>query len=186
MSRRSDFWLWKLPLGFWLWLPLVGFVAFLVLVATRVTTPSEQIVRSQLVGEPMPMLALPPMVAGKPGVTTGNAGAGPRLVNIFASWCIPCAAETPQLLALSRQGVRVEGIAVRDTPQDIAQFLHANGDPYAAIGDDRSSRAQLALGSSGVPESFVVDSQGKIVLQHIGDIRAEDVAGVVAAVRGAR
>ena len=80
----------------------------------------------------------------------------------------------------------IEGIAIRDTTPALTAFLRQNGDPYASIGDDRQSAVQLALGSSGVPESFVVDGQGRIVLQHVGDIRASDVAAIAAAVKAAR
>ena len=76
---------------------------------------------------------------------------------------------------LKSQGVTIDGIAVRDTPEDIADFLARNGDPYERIGSDAQSRVQIALGSSGVPESFIVDGQGIIRYQHIGPIEASDV-----------
>lgn len=79
----------------------------------------------------------------------------------------------------------IDGLAIRDKPADVADFLARYGDPYASIGDDRNSRVQLSLGSSGVPESPVVDGQGRIILQHVGDIRADDVPAIIAAVRGA-
>ena len=89
-------------------------------------------------------------------------------------------------MRLKRMGVPIEGIAIRDTAGDLSGFLRRNGDPYQAIGDDKRSAVQLALGSSGVPESFVVDGTGHIVLQHVGDIRADDVDAIVAAVRSAK
>ena len=70
-------------------------------------------------------------------------------------------------------------IASRDTPEDIANFLNRWGNPYARIGSDTTSRVQLELGSSGVPETFVIDGKGIIVYQHIGDIRAEDVPKIL-------
>ena len=105
---------------------------------------------------------------------------------MFASWCIPCIAEAPQLLKLKQAGVEIDAVAIRDTPDAIADFLARNGDPYASIGDDKASSVQLALGSSGVPETFVIDGQGRIVQQHVGDIRADEVPGLIAAVRNAR
>ena len=90
------------------------------------------------------------------------------------------------MLALKQAGVEIDAVAVRDTPAAIADFLARNGDPYAAIGDDKVSAVQLALGSSGVPETFVIGGDGRIVLQHVGDIREEDVPGLIAAVRNAR
>jgi cytochrome c biogenesis protein CcmG/thiol:disulfide interchange protein DsbE len=168
-----------------LWLPFAVFAVLLAFTIHGLRRPADRTVYSRMVGQPVPPFAAPAMLPGREGIAgTGLTGRA-RLVNVFASWCIPCAAEAPQLMALRRQGVEIDGLAVRDTPEAVAQFLARNGDPYRAIGDDREARAQLALGSSGVPESFVVDSRGRIVSQHVGDIRAEDVPAIVAAVRGA-
>ena len=92
---------------------------------------------------------------------------------------MPCIAEAPQLLALKQAGVRIDAIAIRDRPADVADFLKRYGDPYAAIGDDGDSRVQLSLGSSGVPETFFIDGRGRIRRQHVGDIRADDVPEVL-------
>ncbi|HMT43767.1 MAG TPA: redoxin family protein, partial [Chakrabartia sp.] len=110
----------------------------------------------------------------------------PRLLNIFASWCIPCIAEAPVLLDMARKGVPIDAIAIRDRPQDVNRFLQRNGNPYQRIGSDVNSAVQMALGSSGVPETFVVDGRGIIRFQHIGDIRPEDVPDIMAALRAAR
>lgn len=170
-----------------LWLPLVGFSFLFGIAALGLIKPADRIVRSHLVGKPLPEFRLPPLAAGKPGLTTADFRQGkPRLLNIFASWCIPCAAEAPQLLRLKAMGIPVDAVAIRDTAPALAAFLRRNGDPYDRIGDDRQSAVQLAIGSSGVPETFVIDGQGRIVLQHVGDIRAEDVDAIAAAVRGAR
>jgi cytochrome c biogenesis protein CcmG, thiol:disulfide interchange protein DsbE len=167
-----------------LWVPLAGFLLVLGLVAGGLWRPADRDVHSQLVGQRLPAFALPSMAPGKPGLASTALTGRPRLVNIFASWCIPCAAEAPQLVALRRAGLEVDGIAVRDTPDAVAKFLGQYGDPYSAIADDRESRVQLSLGSSGVPESFLIGPDGRIILQHIGDIRAEEVAGILAQARG--
>lgn len=172
--------------GWLLWVPLAVFALLLGLTVNGLRRPADRTVYSRLVGQPVPPFATPAMLPGRPGVTSAGLRGRVRLVNVFASWCIPCAAEAPQLAALKAQGIAVDGLAVRDTPAAVADFLTRYGDPYAAIGDDRAARAQLALGSSGVPESFVVDPAGRIVSQHVGDIRREDVAGIAAAVRAAR
>ena len=170
-----------------IWLPLLAFAGLFGIAAYALKQPPDRTVHSALVGKPLPDFTLPPMLPGREGVVSAAMkGKGARLINVFASWCIPCIAEAPQLMAIKQAGVRIDAIAVRDTPQAIRGFLAQNGDPYAAIGSDREGAAQLSLGSSGVPESFVVDSQGKIVLQHIGDIRADDVAEIVAAVKNAK
>ncbi|MES2754567.1 MAG: redoxin family protein [Pseudomonadota bacterium] len=170
-----------------LWLPLLAFAALLGVIALGLYRPADRTVRSALVGQRLPAFTLPPMVAGTPGLTTSDFQRGqPRLLNVFASWCVPCIAEAPQLLAIQRAGVPIDAIAIRDTGPAIAQFLARAGNPYQRIGGDDASRVQLALGSSGVPESFVIDGRGRIVLQHVGAIEASDVARIVAAVEGAR
>lgn len=170
-----------------LWGPLLAFALFFAVVASGLIRPADRTVRSQLVGKPLPEFTLPPLAPGKPGLSSADFRRGqPRLLNIFASWCIPCAAEAPQLMRLKAMGIAVDAVAIRDTAPALAAFLRRNGDPYQRIGDDKQSAVQLALGSSGVPETFVIDGQGRIVLQHVGDIRAEDIDGIAAAVRGAR
>jgi cytochrome c biogenesis protein CcmG/thiol:disulfide interchange protein DsbE len=170
-----------------LWLPLALFVAFLLAVAARLGAPDDPAIHSAMIGKPVPPFALAPALPGRPGLADIDLRAGkPRLLNVFASWCVPCIAETPQLLGLARQGVPIEAIAIRDRPQDVARFLKRWGDPYRAIGADPDSRLQLALGSSGVPETFVVDGHGIVRSQHIGPIMAGDVAAILAAYRNAQ
>lgn len=165
---------------FWLWAPLAGFVIFFGVVAFGLIKPDNHQIASQMIGKPIPAFDLP---AGAPGRTSFSSkelrGGGPRLLNIFASWCIPCIAEAPVLMQLKNQGVTIDAIAIRDRPEDVAGFLARNGDPYDKIGSDTASRVQLAMGSSGVPETFVVDANGVIRHQHIGDIRPEDVPEIL-------
>ena len=170
-----------------LWLPLVAFAGLIAVIASGLYRPADRTVRSAMIGRPLPAFVLPGLVPGKPGLSNKDFGDGePRLINVFASWCAPCIAEAPLLLEMQRAGVRIEGIAVRDTGPDMAQFLARNGDAFERIGSDVDSRVQLELGSAGVPESFVIDGQGTIVLQHVGAIEAADVAKIIAAVRAAR
>lgn len=159
-----------------LWAPLGLFIVVFGLVASGLVKPGDRAVRSAMVGKPLPALALPALLAEKPGVVTAQLKGKPRLLNVFASWCIPCIAEAPQLLKLKAAGVEIDAIAIRDTREAVQQFLAQHGDPYTKIGDDKASAAQLALGSSGVPETFVIDRAGRIAYQHIGDIREDDVA----------
>ena len=169
-----------------LWLPLAIFAVVVVFAVRELRKPSDRTVYSAMVGKPLPPIELPPIIAGKPGLSAAGAKGQPRLLNIFASWCLPCIAEAPQLMKLKAMGVPIDAVAIRDTGPAIQQFLARNGDPYARIGDDRDSQVQLALGSSGVPETFVIDSRGIIVKQHVGDIRDDDVAELAAAWRNAR
>ena len=147
--------------------------------------PGDRNVRSALIGQPLPSMVMPAMVPGKPAPASGATG-HPRLVNVFASWCIPCAAEAPQLARLKAMGVQIDGVAVRDAPRETADFLARYGDPYRAIGDDRSGLIEVSLGSSGVPESYVVGADGRILLQQIGPIRDDDVPQIAAAAGAGR
>ena len=168
-------------------LPLVVLLAFVVAVAWRLNRPAEEEIRSQLVGKPVPAFALAAALSGKPGLASTDLAKGqPRLVNVFASWCVPCIAEAPLLLELKRQGITIDAVAVRDRPEDVAAFLSRHGDPFERIGSDPQSEVQLALGSSGVPESFIVDGRGVIRYQHMGPIEPEDVAELLRQWKAAR
>ena len=170
-----------------LWLPLAGFALVLVLIVYALFWPADRTVKSAMVGKPLPAFSVAPMLPGRPGLSnTMFADGTPRLLNIFASWCIPCIAEAPMLLRLKKMGVPIDALAIRDTPVAIRAFLERNGDPYRRIGDDRQSAVQLALGSSGVPETFVIDGKGRIVLQHVGDIREDDIPEILAALEQAK
>ena len=159
-----------------LWLPLALFMAFVVLVMIGLLRPADRNVASTLVGKPMPEFVLPPALPGRPGLDSRFFANGkPHLVNIFASWCLPCRVEAPQLAQLAKAGVHIEGISVRDTTEALQGFLEENGDPYQRIGADDDGQVQLALGSSGVPETYVIDGRGVIRYQHIGEIRPEQV-----------
>ncbi len=163
-------------LRFTLWI-IVGFAAALFgLFAYQLSQPKDEFVESAMVGQPMPEFDLPPAVAERPGLSRADLADGrPKLLNVFASWCVPCAAEAPQLDALERSGANIVGVAIRDRPEDLERFLANYGNPFTRIGRDDISEVQLAIGSSGVPETFVIDGSGTITYQHIGDIREGDV-----------
>jgi cytochrome c biogenesis protein CcmG/thiol:disulfide interchange protein DsbE len=170
-----------------LWVPLGVFVLFIALAAAYLRAPSDRQIRSQLVGQPLPQFALPAAFPGRPTVERASFAAGtPRVLNVFASWCVPCIAEAPHLEALARRGVPIDAVAIRDRPEDIATFLSRYGDPYKGIGLDADSRVQLSLGSSGVPETFVIDGTGVIRHQHIGPIDETNSAEIFAAWEAAR
>jgi len=170
-----------------IWIPLAVFVIFVATVAFSLYAPAERVIRSRMIGKPVPAFALEAAAPGHQGLTSADLAAGqPRIVNVFASWCVPCIAEAPQLLALAGQGIPIDAIAIRDRPEDVADFLAKWGDPYQRIGSDRDSRVQMAFGSSGVPETFVVDGQGVVRYQHIGDIRPEQVSEIAAAYEAAK
>ena len=168
-----------------IWLPLVLFGVFVVLVLYNLHSPADREVASAMIGKPLPQFDLRPAIPEKPGLAHKDMLGKPRLLNVFASWCIPCAVEAPQLDLLARQGVEIDGIAIRDHPEDVAAFLARNGNPFARIGADDISAVQLAIGSSGVPETFVVDAKGVIRYQHIGEIRADQVPLILRKLREA-
>lgn len=170
-----------------LWVPLALFILFVAVVAMRLYAPSEDRVRSRMVGQPMPTFALDAALPAKPTATSVAFGQGKaRVLNIFASWCVPCIAEAPQLEALAARGIPIDAIAIRDRPEDIRVFLDRYGDPFQAIGADPDSSVQMLLGSSGVPETFVIDGQGIIRHQHIGAINPNQLDEIVAAYEAAR
>lgn len=146
--------------------PLALLALFVIAVGWRLARPPSNQVASHLVGQRMPDVGLPPAIPG------------PRLVNLFASWCVPCIAEVPLLLDLQRGGIAIDGIAVRDRPEATAKFLATRGNPYRTIAADSDGRMQLLLGASGVPETFLVDRAGTIRFQHIGPIAARDLANI--------
>ena len=170
-----------------LWLPL-AVVAFLGgWFIYGLVVPKDDLVHSAMVGNQLPEFVLPPATAGIEGLSSRDMADGtPRLLNIFASWCIPCKAEAPHLEALKKAGAEIDAIAVRDKPDDVAAFLQEFGNPFRRIGSDSEMAVQLKLGSSGVPETYVIGGDGKILYQHIGDIRAEHVPMLLEKLRSAK
>ncbi|MEO6718523.1 MAG: redoxin family protein [Novosphingobium sp.] len=167
--------------GLILWLPLALVVLLLALFWAGLHKDENHDIASQMVGKPLPAFAAPAALPGLPGASAADFRDGqPRLLNVFASWCVPCVAEVPVLMQMKGMGVEVVGIAVHDTAPALAEFLGKNGNPYSRIGSDDQSRIQLALGSSGVPETFVIDGQGKIVKQHIGVVGEDDIPELLA------
>ena len=157
-------------------LPLAVFLIFAGIAAWQLTEPKDEFVHSTMIGKPIPAFAMRAAARDRPGLSLADLKDGkPKLLNIWASWCLPCAAEAPQLATLKAQGATIVGVAIRDRPEDVAAFLERYGNPFSRIGADDLSELQLSIGSSGVPETFVVDGNGVIRYQHIGDIRASQV-----------
>ncbi len=172
--------------GWRLWVPLMLFAGFLGLASYQLAQPGDETVQSRMVGKYLPGFDLRPATTDRPGIASAQFADGrPRLLNIWASWCVPCIAEAPYLEQLNEQGAEIVGVAIRDRPEDVAGFLARHGNPYAAIGADDLSEVQFAIGSSGVPETFVIDGEGRITHQHIGDIRESDVPVLLAKLREA-
>jgi len=131
---------------------------------------------STLIDKPVPAFNLPPITGWedkKPGLATADLKGKVTVVNFFASWCVPCLAEHPQVTALSKiEGIQVVGINYKDKPEAAKDWLTRHGDPYARIGAD-AGRAAIEWGVYGMPETFIVDKTGRIRLKHVGIIRPE-------------
>jgi cytochrome c biogenesis protein CcmG/thiol:disulfide interchange protein DsbE len=135
-------------------------------------------VPSALLGKAPPAFELPPLErVGLPGLSASDlrAPGRPVLVNFFASWCVPCVIEHPQLMRLSRDGVPVFGVGYKDQPADSRRFLERHGNPYARLGVDLPGRASIDWGLYGVPETYLIDRGGVIRWRWAGPVTEDTV-----------
>lgn len=171
--RRGRRWLYLLPVGL--------FVVVVAALGWGLGRDSS-VLPSALVGRPAPDFALPP-IPGRDahGFSRADLGRGrPVLVNVWASWCVPCRAENPVLLRLAREeGVTIHGINYKDKVEDARRFLASLGDPFTLIGRDADGRAGIEWGVYGVPETFVVDGRGIVRYRHVGPLLPHDVDGKI-------
>jgi len=136
-------------------------------------------VPSALLGKPAPRLALPAVAeTGLPGFgeeALASPGA-PVLVNFWASWCVPCVVEHPQLMALQKRGVRILGVSYKDKPADAAKFLTRYGNPFAALVADAEGRAGIEYGLYGVPETYLLDRDGVVRWRWAGPLTPDTLS----------
>ena len=126
---------------------------------------------SALIGRPVPEFTLPPIDGRQDGLATADLKGQVSLVNVWASWCVPCRAENPVLVSLARRGtVPIFGLNYKDTAKDALAFLAELGDPFARIGADTSGRVAIDWGIYGVPETYVIDADGTIAFRQVGPI----------------
>jgi cytochrome c biogenesis protein CcmG/thiol:disulfide interchange protein DsbE len=153
-------------------LPLIGFIFLAVILYQRIFAGDPQTLPSAMIGKPAPEFSLPPLPgSGAPAFSTKDLQSGkPMLVNIWASWCVPCRIEHPLLMELKAQGLRLAGINYKDRPEAALKFIRDSGNPYNAIGVNESGRAGIEWGVYGVPESFVVGGDGTILFKHVGPL----------------
>jgi cytochrome c biogenesis protein CcmG/thiol:disulfide interchange protein DsbE len=132
---------------------------------------------SVLLDKPAPAFDLPAVEGlGVPGLKTADLKGQVTVVNLWASWCLPCQAEHPLLVQLAQEsGARLVGIDYKDKPADARAFLAGLGNPFAAVGADADGRAGIEWGISGVPETFILDSQGIVRFRWVGPLNAVDL-----------
>jgi cytochrome c biogenesis protein CcmG/thiol:disulfide interchange protein DsbE len=154
-------------------LPLAGFIG----IAAALTVGLERdprLVPSPLIDKPVPVFGLPPVKGRDLGLSSGDLQGEVSLVNVFASWCVACREEHPLLMRLKAQGtVPIHGLNYKDQPDDAARWLATMGDPYTRTGADIDGRVAIDWGVYGVPETFIVDRQGRIAYKQIGAITPE-------------
>ena len=156
-------------------IPVTAF-AILTIVLGFGLTRNPREVPSPLIGKPVPQFSLAPVSGRTLGLSSADLRGNVSLVNIFASWCVPCRQEHPVLLALQREGlVPLYGLNYKDRPEDAGPWLDKLGDPYARTGADLDGRVGIDWGVYGVPETFIIDREGRIAYKHIGPITSQIV-----------
>lgn len=153
--------------------PLLVFAAVAVVFAIGLTL-DPRIIPSVLIGKPVPEFDLPPVKGRTLGLSDKDLKGQVSLVNVFASWCTACREEHPLLMKLARDNViPVHGLNYKDKPDDAESWLDRLGDPYTRTGADRDGRVAIDWGVYGVPETFIVDRQGRIAHKHIGVLKQD-------------
>lgn len=151
--------------------PLIALALLVIISAFLLTRPnvSQPTITTGDIGRAQPTYAMA-RLGGGPMVTSDDLRGRAHLVNVFASWCVPCRAEHPVLLALKNQGVPIVGVAYKDHADATARFLGELGDPFSAVALDPDGRLGLDFGVAGVPETFVVGPDGRIRAIHRGPL----------------
>ncbi|HEX2216009.1 MAG TPA: DsbE family thiol:disulfide interchange protein [Xanthobacteraceae bacterium] len=173
-GRAPRRWMWALPAA------IFAGLAALFLVRLYGVDPSR--LPSALIGRPAPQIVLPPLVGLQrdgepvPGLDAAAMQGAVTLVNVWASWCVPCHDEAPLLMQLAEDSrLRLVGINYKDQPENARRFLGRHGNPFAAVGVDANGRAAIEWGVYGVPETFVLDRAGKIVFKLVGPITPQNL-----------
>jgi cytochrome c biogenesis protein CcmG, thiol:disulfide interchange protein DsbE len=161
--------------------PLAIFFGLVVLFLFRLNSGDPSIIPSALIGHAVPQTPLPPIAgldrdgAPVPGLDPANFKGAVTVVNVWASWCVPCHDEAPLLMQLSQDSrLRLIGINYKDQPDNARRFLGRYGDPFMAAGADESGRAAIEWGVYGVPETFVVGRDARIAYKLVGPITADN------------
>ena len=161
--------------------PLIAFLGLFALFLIRLFAGDPSRIPSALIGQPAPAAALPGVAGldrdGKPvpGINPANFKGAVTVLNVWASWCVPCRDEAPLLVQLSQDPrVRVVGLNYKDDAENARRFLGRYGNPFAAAGADRDGRASIEWGVYGVPETFVIGRNGRIAYKLVGPITPDN------------
>jgi cytochrome c biogenesis protein CcmG/thiol:disulfide interchange protein DsbE len=159
-------------------IPLAIFVVLAAIFLSQLLSGRDiSTVPSALIGEPAPETKLPP-IAGLdiPGIDSAEFVGKVTLVNVWASWCAPCREEHPMLMALAKDGrFSIAGLNYKDKPDNARKFLTELGNPFTVAGADQNGREAIDWGVYGVPETFLVGRDGKILFKHVGPLNAASV-----------
>ena len=162
--------------------PLVIFLALVAVFVVRLYSGDPSRIPSALIGHPAPQTTLPPVAGldrdGKavPGLDPASFKGAVTVLNVWASWCVPCHDEAPLLLHLAQNSkARIVGINYKDEPENARRFLGRYGNPFAAAGADPDGRAAIEWGVYGVPETFVIGRDGRIDYKLVGPITPENL-----------
>jgi cytochrome c biogenesis protein CcmG/thiol:disulfide interchange protein DsbE len=167
-------------------LPLIAFIGLALLFFFRLGSGDPSKIPSALIGRPAPQTVLPPLDglqtngAQVPGLDASAFKGKVSLVNVWASWCVPCHDEAPLLVDLAKDGrFQVVGINYKDTPDNARRFLGRYGNPFHLVGTDANGRASIEWGVYGVPETFVVGREGTILYKLVGPITPDNIKSVL-------
>jgi len=159
--------------------PTIGF-AGLVAVLWWGLTHDPSVLPSALIGRPVPSFSLPPVQGRTLGLSSADLVGEVSLVNVFASWCTACRVEHPILMRLAEtKAVTIHGLNYKDAPADAARWLDTLGDPYTRTGADWDGRVGVEWGIYGVPETFVISANGRVMLRHAGPITPQVLGGTI-------
>ena len=166
--------------------PLIVFLGLVMLFLIRLFAGDPSHIPSALIGHPAPQTDLPPVAgldrngAAVPGIDPASFKNAVTVVNVWASWCVPCHDEAPLLMQIAGDSrVRVVGINYKDEPENARRFLGRYGNPFAAAGADRSGRAAIEWGVYGVPETFIVGRDARIAYKLVGPITPDNLNAVL-------
>jgi cytochrome c biogenesis protein CcmG/thiol:disulfide interchange protein DsbE len=167
-------------------LPLIGFIALAGLFLLRLHDGDPAKIPSALIGRPAPQTALPALEglvangAQVPGLDPAAFKGKVSIVNVWASWCVPCHDEAPLFSQLAKdKRLQMVGINYKDGSDNARRFLGRYGNPFGMVGVDGNGRAAIEWGVYGVPETFVVGREGTILYKMVGPVTADNIDSVL-------